>query len=202
MKKLVTLLIFLVVLVTTTNTATREKETVKAEMDYYWEQLTERVELQKIKRDKLMGLKKFLEHLALKESANNPTIVNSYGYIGKYQFGKAALEEVGLDSITVNKFKDNPNVFPEELQDKAVVELMKINKRRIGRLIKQYEGTVINGIVVTEAGILGAAHLAGAGGVKKFLKSNGKYNPQDGYGTRLTKYLKEFKEHTLNLEYA
>jgi hypothetical protein len=37
----------------------------------------------------------------------------------------------------------------------------------------------INGIKVTESGILAAAHLSGAGNVKKFLRSNGSHSFSD-----------------------
>ena len=35
----------------------------------------------------------------------------------------------------------------------------------------------MNGIEITESGILAAAHLSGAGNVKKYLRSNGKTKP-------------------------
>ena len=38
-----------------------------------------------------------------------------------------------------------------------------------------------------------AAHLAGAGNVKKYLRSNGAHDVQDAYGTTITHYLKRFK---------
>ena len=45
---------------------------------------------------------------------------------------------------------------------------------------------------VTESGILAAAHLGGAGSVRKFLESNGKKKCKDGYGTTVKSYLRKF----------
>lgn len=202
MKKLITLLILLVAFTATTSTSTRLIKCTEVEEAQVLERFKARIELENMKKLYAKGLENFLEHLAEKESSGDPYVVNTYGYIGKYQFGRAALKEVGCDSVTVGKFIKDPSVFPEEVQDKAVVRLMKINRTRIGKLVDQYEGTTINGIEITEAGLLAAAHLAGAGGVKRFLKSGGNYNPADGYGTTLTKYLKDFQHHKVNLNYV
>lgn len=202
MKKLVTLLILLVAFTLTTNTATRKPEAVETQMNYFWKQLTIKQEIARIKAAHKKDLDRFLEHLADRESSNNPNIVNSYGYIGKYQFGRAALKEVGCDSVTVAKFLRNPGIFPEESQDLAVIKLMKINRQRIGSLVEEFKGKTINGVQITESGLLAAAHLAGAGGVKRFLQSRGNYNPADGYGTKLTNYLKEFQNHNVNMKYV
>jgi len=41
-------------------------------------------------------------------------------------------------------------------------------------------GTKINGIPVTEQGMINAAHLGGKGGLQKYLESGGQINPNDG----------------------
>ncbi len=53
-------------------------------------------------------------------------------------------------------------------------------------------GRRINGTKITESGILAAAHLAGAGSVKKYLRSNGTKGFTDAYGTNIESYLKKF----------
>ena len=45
---------------------------------------------------------------------------------------------------------------------------------------------------VTIDGLVAVAHLGGKTGLKKFLESNGKYNPADAYGTTLKDYLRKF----------
>ena len=62
----------------------------------------------------------------------------------------------------------------------------------IAKEIEKYSGRVINGVKITESGIIAAAHLGGAGSVKKFLKSNGRNGFKDGFGTSLRSYMKKF----------
>ena len=50
----------------------------------------------------------------------------------------------------------------------------------------------IRGIEITESGILAAAHLAGAGNIKKYLRSHGKLSFKDGYGSSVHHYIKLF----------
>lgn len=58
--------------------------------------------------------------------------------------------------------------------------------------MKNIPGRVINGVEITESGLLAAAHLAGAGSVKKYLRSNGTNGFKDGFGTSLRSYIKKF----------
>jgi hypothetical protein len=202
MKKLIILLILMVGFTTSINTAERDTSLYRLDAKISYDKRKSYKDAEMMEKLYSKGLENFLDHLAQKESSGNYKVVNSYGYIGKYQFGRAALKEVGYSDVTTLKFKKDPSIFPEEAQDTAVVKLMKINHSRLENLIMQWEGKTINGIEITESGLLAAAHLAGAGGVKRFLKSGGNYNPADGYGTRLTKYLKEFQNYKINLNYA
>ncbi len=127
----------------------------------------------------------FKEAIAFKESQGKYNKVNSLGYLGKYQFGKSTLASIGIsDSL---HFLRNP-----KLQEKAFVALLKKNKWELRDVIKSYRGKIIDGVRVTESGILAAAHLGGAGSVRKFLKSNGKRISKDLYGTSVKSYMKEF----------
>lgn len=127
----------------------------------------------------------FKEAVAHKESRGRYKTVNSLGYLGKYQFGVETLREVGVHSP--KKFLNNP-----ELQEKAFIALLSKNKHLLKSVIEKHEGSIIDGILVTESGILAAAHLAGAGSVKKFFKYNGKRYFRDAFGTSLRSYLKAF----------
>ena len=55
-----------------------------------------------------------------------------------------------------------------------------------------FVGKKIGGVLITESGILAAAHLAGAGSVKKYLRSYGAQNFADGYGSTVRYYMKRF----------
>ena len=59
-------------------------------------------------------------------------------------------------------------------------------------------GKTINGIEITESGILAAAHLSGAGNVKKYLRSNGNFNLSDAYGSTIEYYMQKFAGYNLS----
>ena len=127
----------------------------------------------------------FKEAVGFKESQGKYGTVNTLGYLGKYQFGKSTLKRFKIYD-TVEFLND------AELQENAFEALCSVNKWILIRDIKRSVGKRINGIRITESGILAAAHLAGAGNVKKYLRSNGSFEFQDAYGTTIEHYLKKF----------
>ncbi|MGJ8760522.1 MAG: hypothetical protein ACSHXA_08235 [Polaribacter sp.] len=70
--------------------------------------------------------------------------------------------------------------------------MCKVNKWILRKDIRRSVGKTINGIKITESGILAAAHLSGAGNVKKYLRSNGVEGFSDAYGSSIKSYLKNF----------
>ena len=127
----------------------------------------------------------FKEALAFKESGGDYFSVNTLGYLGKYQFGAETLKLIGIYNPA--QFLNNP-----ELQEKAFIANAERNKWILRRDIKNFVGKKINGVVITESGILAAAHLAGPGNVKKYLRSYGQEDFEDGYGTSIQYYMKKF----------
>lgn len=127
----------------------------------------------------------FREAVGFKESRGNYFTVNTFGYLGKYQFGKSTLEMIGISNPT--QFLNTP-----ELQEKAFIANSKRNKWILRKDIKRFEGKTISGVEITESGIIAAAHLAGPGSVKKFLRSYGSSNVADGYGSTVRYYMKRF----------
>lgn len=139
------------------------------------------------------NLNRFKTDLAFRESGNDWRVYNPYGYIGKFQFGRAALEVTGFGHVHFVDFMNNPAVFPEKDQERAMDSLLTINERLLKPYITEYEGTMILDTVrVSRSGILAAAHLAGPNNVIRFLKTKGKHNPADQMGTRLSDYLTTF----------
>jgi hypothetical protein len=127
----------------------------------------------------------FKEAVAHKESQGKYSKINTLGYLGKYQFGKETLKSIGInDSVG---FMNSP-----KLQEKAFVALLSKNKYELQDYISDFEGKVVDGIKITESGILAAAHLGGTGSVKRFLNSNGQRKCKDEYGTSVRTYLKDF----------
>lgn len=127
----------------------------------------------------------FKEAIGYRESENKYKKVNSLGYLGKYQFGNETLRSIGIHDT--EKFLRSP-----KLQEKAFVALLSKNKSILKDIIERYDGKVVDGILITESGILAAAHLGGAGSVKRFFKHNGKKYIKDAYGTSIRSYLKAF----------
>ena len=127
----------------------------------------------------------FKEALAFKESRGNYFTVNTLGYLGKYQFGAETLKLIGI--YNPNQFLYNP-----ELQEKAFLANAERNKWILRKDIKRFVGKNINGVEITESGIIAAAHLAGPGSVKKFLRSYGSNNVSDAYGSSVRYYMKKF----------
>lgn len=127
----------------------------------------------------------FKEALGFKESRGDYAIVNIYGYLGKYQFGKNTLKLIGINDS--DEFLNN-----SYLQEQAFTANTARNKWILRRDIKKFQGIHVGGVKITESGILAAAHLAGAGNVKKYLRSGGSVNFSDAFGTSIEYYLKKF----------
>lgn len=133
----------------------------------------------------------FREALAFKESQGKYMVVNKLGYLGKYQFGKSTLKRFKI--YNTHSFLRNP-----ELQEKTFIALCKVNKWILRKDINRFLGKKINGILITESGILAAAHLSGAGNVKKYLRSYGKIIFKDAFGTTIQDYMRKFKGYDVS----
>ena len=133
---------------------------------------------------------KFLEDLGMRESSGNYKAVNQFGYLGKYQFGRRTLDALGFEKVSNREFLANASI-----QEEAMYALLTHNKKILRRQIEKYHGTTVNGIYITESGILAAAHLAGPGNVKKFFRKG--YEFHDGNGTKMTSYMVMFSDYKL-----
>lgn len=127
----------------------------------------------------------FREAVGFKESRSRYHIVNKFGYLGKYQFGKSTLKRLKI--YNVENFLKDP-----EIQERAFKALCSLNKHILRKDIERSVGKTINGIEITESGILAAAHLSGAGNVKKYLRSNGGNNMSDAFGSSIEYYMTKF----------
>ena len=127
----------------------------------------------------------YKEAIAFKESQGQYKKINSLGYLGKYQFGIETLKTIGVNNRVA--FLNNP-----KMQEEAFVALLSKNKWELQDEIQKYDGRILNGIKITESGILAAAHLGGAGSVKKYFRSSGKRFMKDAFGASVRSYLKAF----------
>ncbi len=137
------------------------------------------------------GFTGFREAVAFKESQGKYDVVNTLGYLGKYQFGKSTLKRFNI--YNVQNFLSDP-----VLQEDAFIALCSLNKWILRKDIRRSVGKKINGIEITESGILAAAHLAGAGNVKKYLRSSGEISFKDAFGSSVQHYLKRFSGYDVS----
>lgn len=172
---------------------------------HLWREIQQPVEVIEVKEPKieyisLSDFKKvekidqtdiFLDAIAQSESSNRYKIVNRWGYMGKYQFHRRTLKSLGYN-VSRKEFLNSPY-----LQEKAMLDLLRANKESLGSRIKRWEGKKIDGVTITESGILAAAHLGGVGNVIKYL--DGGIEFKDGNGTKLQRYLTKFSGYNLEL---
>lgn len=145
----------------------------------------------------------FMGVMAERESNNTPTVVNRYGYLGKYQFSPKTLWALG------RRFKVTRDEFlgTEALQDSAMVVYLQDNRLTIQDLIVRFDGKWYRGIYITESGLLAGAHLVGPSGLRAWLdptftitKNGRKIRPRtyDGNGTRVQEYIAMFSGYDLD----
>ena len=82
---------------------------------YYEKQLLQEEFDIKLKENKI-----FKYALGSRESGMNEKIINSIGAMGAWQFMPYTLKDLGFGTITVHKFKKNPEIFTLELQEKVL----------------------------------------------------------------------------------
>ena len=145
----------------------------------------------KIEQYHKLELENFLYAIGHRESTNRYDVVNPWGYMGRYQFGKSTLRTLGY-KVTRKEFLSN-----HSLQEEAMLSLLQHNQYSLKYYIKTYEGQNIWGVNITESGLLAAAHLAGSGNVIKFFDKGSDF--ADANGTKMTFYMKQFGGYRLNI---
>lgn len=137
------------------------------------------------------GYTGFKTAIGFKESQGDYNSVNAFGYLGKYQFSQGTLALIGV--FDVNKFMNNP-----EMQEAAFYAYVARNKWLLRDYIDRYAGETIDGVKITASGIVAAAHLAGSGGVKRYLNSGGESGAVDAFGTSIKHYMEWFGGYDLS----
>lgn len=139
---------------------------------------------------------RFVNTLGFFESSNRYYITSpSTTFKGMYQFGPLALKDVHMSHIEDIDFLRNPYY-----QEIAMFRYMLVNRRYLESHLS-YIGETINGIHISEAGLLAGAHLVGYRSTRQYLSSEGEFIPHDGNGTSIERYLKEFESISLDLKY-
>lgn len=110
------------------------------------------------------------------------TIKDGRRFVGAGQFGEARLADYKRatgTSFTQNEFQDDG-----ALQSKVMAWHIKDIDKAID--------AVAGSDKFSRDGLRAVAHLGGIGGMQKYVKTGGKYNPSDELGTSLSKYYNRF----------
>jgi len=125
---------------------------------------------------------KFMDAVGGIESNNGYGAIGGYNnhYLGKYQFGKAALRDVGIGYTKADreKFLSDPDA-----QDEAMEQFTLQNHNYLKARSDKYRSMTDR----EKLGILGYAHNQGRGGALRFLET-GK-SEADGFGTDAKVYI-------------
>lgn len=111
------------------------------------------------------------------------------GHFGRLQFGQARLQDAKAAGIIPSTM--TPGEFLADPAAQQAVEawhFSDIDERASSMGLNSYIGQNIGGATITPEAIRAMAHLGGIGGAAKFLKTGGKYNPSDSFGTSLLDY--------------
>jgi len=133
----------------------------------------------------------FKEEMAMSESSNKPNVVNTDGFMGKYQFGDDRLTDFQND--TGIEFDRTDFLNDESLQDQVFDwHVNDISSYIDSNDLNSFIGKTINGIKITKQGLIAGAHLGGKYGMRQFLETDGEYNPSDKNGTKISDYITKF----------
>ncbi|WP_343078834.1 hypothetical protein [Ostreiculturibacter nitratireducens] len=147
----------------------------------------------------------FLAALRHMESRGNYRAVNTLNFIGAYQFGEAALIDLGYVRRDGDPYDNNYGggftgkhgirsvkdfLNHPEVQDRAAQTWLRTMWRYIqADGLSRHAWTKVGDVTLTPSGMLAATHLLGTGALKEFIRSDGRANIRDPYGMPLATYI-------------
>ena len=87
---------------------------------------------------------------------------------GRYQLGPIARRIAGVSGMSYDDFSNNP-----EIQEGAFLAWIRYLKIEMNDYVKRYSGKYIDGIEITESGIISMAHNVGGPETRKYLDGGG-----------------------------
>lgn len=148
----------------------------------------------------------FRDDLGMRESSDNYAAVNRFHYMGRYQLGSLALQDIGFQdqngawtdlakSYGISSEQDFLNA--PDAQDAIVT----IYHKRLCSYIRandldDYIGTTYCGVKVTKSGLLAACHLVGIGSLIRGLESG--QAVYDGNGVSAAEYMELFAGYNIS----
>ena len=129
----------------------------------------------------------FMRKMAMSESSGDPnaeiTLDDGRTFTGLYQFGDARLSDYRKATgakFTTQEFKED-----EALQQKVADWHFADIQDAIDALGDEADS-------YDRDGLMAVAHIGGTGGMKKYVRTKGQYNPSDALGTSLSDYYNKF----------
>lgn len=155
----------------------------------------------------------FLFALQMMESGGNYQVVNSLNFLGAYQFGEAALVDLGFVRYDGDAYDNNYGggwtgkygirsaadfLRSRTGQDRAAFEWIELlwsyaQEQRIDR----YAWSEVGGIQLTPAGMIAAMHLLGPGALSKYIASDGQADLRDPYGMPIRQYIVKLSNYDM-----
>jgi hypothetical protein len=132
----------------------------------------------------------YREALIASESSGDVGAENPSGAVGLTQAMPDTLkdfkDETGLE-FTPEEYANSRELqtqFQDWYEQKTINYIM-------DQGLDRYIGQTIKGVPITMSSMLGMAHLGGDYGMRKFIETGGRYDPDDGY-TKLSDYGRKF----------
>lgn len=153
----------------------------------------------------MQTLSAFLIALRMMESGGDYQAVNTLNFLGAYQFGEAALIDLGYVRHDGDPYDNNYSggwtgkngidsskefLASESVQDKAAVAWVKLMWHYIeAENLDKHAWEEIGGVTLTPSGMLAASHLMGTYSLQAFIESDGKIDTRDPYGMPVSTYM-------------
>jgi len=162
----------------------------------------------------------FYDALAQRESSNDPTAVNTFGYLGLYQMGELAMMDAVwyAEAASIATSKNDwigawlagaqANGVTSKESYLAHTPAQNVAVRRYHDQVWNYmndlglvgrEGDELNGVTITRSGLIAACHLLGCGTVDEYLEAaetgDDEETAADAFGTTIEEYLTLFANY-------
>jgi len=137
--------------------------------------------------------------LSVSHMQRGAEISNKYGFLGFYQMDKNVLKSIGyIDKVTnewIGKYginKEDDFLKDMDVQNIAVCQHHKITWEKYLQDYHKYDSLQVGGVVLSQSGMISAAHLVGYLGLKSFVDNKGVVDIRNGNLVNPTEYLKRF----------
>lgn len=161
------------------------------------------------------GRDAFFRALAERESNGDYGATNELGYLGAYQFGEAALVDLGFyvpdgtpDNDWIGTWTGLCGIYGKadllarsDVQDAAMAawaDKLWTYSTHAEFSLDRYVGQNVAGMRITPTAIIAGAHIVGIWGVAAFLRSGGAENPTDPFGVHVSEYIATFAPYELH----